>query len=94
MAKKKKKDYKCKLLPFERVDCLSVQDAKQKAGWNITAFDLPRTWKFSQGEGVVIAVLDTGCDLDHPDLKGTCCRARILSSAINHLKMTTDTSRM
>lgn len=64
-----KKDYKCKLLPFERVDCLSVQDAKQKAGWNITAFDLPRTWKFSQGEGVVIAVLDTGCDLDHPDLK-------------------------
>jgi len=70
MAKKKKKDYKCKLLPFERVDCLSVQDAKQKAGWNITAFDLPRTWKFSQGEGVVIAVLDTGCDLDHPDLKG------------------------
>lgn len=65
----KKKNYKCKLLPFERIDCLSVQDAKQKSGWGISAFDLPKAWKFSQGEGVVIAVLDTGCDLDHPDLR-------------------------
>jgi len=64
-----KKDYQCKLLPFERIDCLSVQEAKQKAGWSITAFELPRAWKFSQGENVVVAVLDTGCDLDHPDLK-------------------------
>lgn len=58
------------LPPFDRVDCLSLQDAKQKAGWNITAFDLPDAWKHSQGEGVKIAVLDTGCDLDHPDLDG------------------------
>ena len=65
----KKKNYKCKLLPFERIDCLSVQDAKQRSGWGISAFDLPKAWKFSQGEGVVIAVLDTGCDLDHPDLR-------------------------
>ncbi len=63
-----KKNNKCKLLPYTRVDCLSLQDAKQKAGWNITAFDLPSAWNKSQGEGVVIAVLDTGCDLDHPDI--------------------------
>jgi len=66
---KTKKDYKCKLFPYERVDCLSMQEAKQKAGWNITAFDLPKAWEFSEGEGVTIAVLDTGCDLDHSDLK-------------------------
>lgn len=71
MAKKKKKekDYRCKLLPYERFDCLSIQDAKQKCGWGITAFDLPKAWSITQGEGVEIAVLDTGCDLNHPDLK-------------------------
>ena len=66
---KKEKDYHCKLLPYERIECLSIQDAKQIAGWGITAFDLPKSWQYTQGEGVVIAVLDTGCDLDHPDLK-------------------------
>lgn len=68
-SKKEQKGYRCKLLPFERIDCLSIQDAMQKAGWGISAFDLPKAWQHSQGEEVVIAVLDTGCDLDHPDLK-------------------------
>lgn len=63
-----KKDYDCKLLPYKKIDCVSVLDAKQKAGWGITAFDLPKTWQITQGEGVKIAVLDTGVDLDHPDL--------------------------
>lgn len=66
---KKDKDYHCKLLPYERIDCFSIQDAKQRAGWGITAFELPKHWEYTQGEGVTIAVLDTGCDLDHPDLK-------------------------
>lgn len=76
MAKKKgdkkksdtTKNYKCKLLPYKREECMSIQEAKQMAGWNITAFSLPKAWAKTQGEGVVIAVLDTGCDLDHPDL--------------------------
>lgn len=60
---------KCKLLPYEATPVLSLQDAKQKAGWGITAFDLPKAWqKMGEGEGVVVAILDTGCDLDHPDL--------------------------
>lgn len=66
---KSKDAKKCKLLPYKRIDCFSVQEAKQKAGWAITAFDLPKAWEKSKGEDVVIAVLDTGCDLDHPDLK-------------------------
>lgn len=61
--------YKCKLLPFERHDVLNIQEAKQKAGWEITAFDLPKMWEKTQGEGVTIGVLDTGCDLTHEDLK-------------------------
>ena len=63
------KDYGCKLLPYTKIDCVSMQDVMQKVGWGITAFDLPKAWQYTQGEGVVIAVLDTGCDLDHPDLK-------------------------
>lgn len=59
--------YRCRLLPYKKFDCLSLQDAAQKAGWGVTAFDLPRAWEHTQGEGVVIAVIDTGADLDHPD---------------------------
>ncbi len=71
MKKSKKNDskYRCTLLPYKRENCLSIQDAKQKAGWGISAFELPATWQHMEGEGVTIAVLDTGCDLDHPDLK-------------------------
>lgn len=68
--RKKQKHNKntCKLFPVIREEILSLQDAKQRSGWSITAFDLPEAWKHTQGEGVKIAVLDTGCDLDHPDL--------------------------
>ncbi len=68
MNKKNKDRHKCSLFPYERQDCFSLQEAKQNAGWNITAFNLPKAWEHSQGEGVTIAVLDTGCDMDHPDL--------------------------
>jgi major intracellular serine protease len=61
--------HKCKLLPFSRREVLSIQESKQQLGWGITVFDLPEVWKKTQGEGVVVAVLDSGCDLNHPDLK-------------------------
>lgn len=68
MAEKKKKKNEFKLLPYVVEEVLTLQEVKQQAGWNITAFDLPKAWDKTQGEGVKIAVLDTGCDLDHPDL--------------------------
>jgi subtilisin family serine protease len=64
----RKKNNNCSLLPFTREDVLSIQDIRQHLGWNISTFDLPDAWRVSQGEGVTVAVLDTGCDLDHPDL--------------------------
>jgi subtilisin len=65
-----------KLLPFFREDIATIQDVKQKAGWEITAFNLLDTWSLTQGEGVVVAVLDTGCDLNHDDLKGNILEGR------------------
>lgn len=62
-------NYNCKLLPFSRQEVISIQESKQKFGWGITAFNLPEIWKQTQGENVTVAVLDTGCDLTHPDLK-------------------------
>jgi subtilisin family serine protease len=64
----KKINKKCSLFPFEREDVLSLQEAEQKAGWSISSFELPKAWSMSKGEGVRVAVLDTGVDLDHPDL--------------------------
>lgn len=58
----------CKLPPYEVEEILTLGAVQQKIGWNVSAFDLPETWSLTQGEGVKIAVLDTGCDLDHPDL--------------------------
>jgi subtilisin family serine protease len=68
MSKRTRKQ-KVKLLPFVREDLLTIQDVQQQAGWEITAYNLPEAWKFCQGEGVVVGVLDTGVDLNHDDIK-------------------------
>ena len=48
------KKYKCKLPKCKMEEITSLNDAKEKAGWGITAFNLPKTWELTQGEGVVI----------------------------------------
>lgn len=59
---------RCKLYPYKKREIVSVQELKQVEGWQISTFSLPKIWERTQGEGVTVAVLDTGCDLDHPDL--------------------------
>lgn len=39
------------------------------AQWHLPTVDARKAWKTSQGEGIVIAVLDDGVDVDHPNLK-------------------------
>jgi len=37
--------------------------------WSLKAVDANSAWKVTQGNNVVVAVVDTGVDLNHPDLK-------------------------
>lgn len=61
---------KCKLLPFIRKDIYGLNyNSQQIIPWSISQFKVKNEWAKAQGEGVVVAVIDTGCDLDHPDLK-------------------------
>lgn len=65
-----KKNKKISLLPYVREDIygLSPEDP-QTLGWEIKEFNIEKEWLLSKGEGIKIAVIDTGCSLNHPDIK-------------------------
>jgi len=60
---------KVSLLPYVREDVSSLSSQGQIYGWEIQKLNVANAWLKTKGEGVVVAVLDTGCDLDHDDLK-------------------------
>ena len=61
---------KVKLFPYIREDVFGLDsNTGQFYGWEIQKFEIQKYWKYSMGEGVKIAVIDTGCDLNHDDLK-------------------------
>ncbi|RKN38165.1 type VII secretion-associated serine protease mycosin [Streptomyces hoynatensis] len=45
----------------------SVREQQQ---WALDAINAPAAWETTRGEGVTVAVLDTGVDADHRDLAG------------------------
>ncbi|WP_306009106.1 S8 family peptidase [Bacillus sp. MMSF_3328] len=43
---------------------------REKYQWNLPAIDIEKAWDISKGdEDIIIAVVDTGVDIDHPDLR-------------------------
>lgn len=50
-------------------DCqLLVKAFEQYVGYQILRHNIPNIWLETEGEGITIAVLDTGCQTDHSDL--------------------------
>ena len=47
-----------------------LKQAGDTEDWGHKNIVLSEAWKKSKGKGVVVAILDTGCDFEHSDLKG------------------------
>lgn len=59
------------LIPVTVEEVVELAAEKQQVPYGVEMINAPKVWKATdRGKDVVIAVLDTGCDLDHPDLKG------------------------
>jgi subtilisin family serine protease len=58
------------LLPYIREDIYGMDPSSPRIlGWEIEKFGLENIWNKSRGEDVKIAVIDTGVDIYHEDLK-------------------------
>ena len=62
-------DEPCFLLPYTKEDVMMPLSTTQYLGWHISSFKLQEVWKLTKGENVTVAVIDSGCDLEHVDLQ-------------------------
>ncbi|MFE7527786.1 S8 family serine peptidase [Kitasatospora sp. NPDC057542] len=47
-----------------------AEDTIRQQQWHLEAMHASEMWKVTKGQGVTVAVIDSGFKLDHPDLEG------------------------
>lgn len=69
---------KVELLPF---DVQEIHESASEIPQGIQLINAPLLWEAAKkGEGVVVAIIDTGCQTDHPDLAGRIIGGKNFSS--------------
>ncbi|WP_163581934.1 S8 family peptidase [Gracilibacillus saliphilus] len=72
---------KAHLIPYT---IQSIEDSKNETPEGIQLVQAPAIWEeSSEGEGIIIAVIDTGIESDHPDLKERIIGGRNFTSDYN-----------
>lgn len=54
------------VIPFQ---VLEIEEQVKEIPKGVEMIGAPKVWEQTKGKGVTVAILDTGCDCSHPDLK-------------------------
>jgi len=55
--------------PDIRVVSVMATPSEDFVDWGLKQLNVPELWKTTKGTGIRVGIIDTGADLDHPDLK-------------------------